>query len=108
MTSNLGAAEMSSIPNPGLSFMALKTERNGLDEKMDAKLTRAGAEAVRRKVTPEFMIRIDRLMVFKPLGTTELRKILELETRLPCNGCCYRRRRSKPVRRLAATGAEIA
>jgi ATP-dependent Clp protease ATP-binding subunit ClpB len=86
MTSNLGAPEMSSILNPGLGFTALKTERMhlsaGLDEKVAAKLTRAGADAARRKFTPEFMNRIDRLMVFKPLGTVELRKILELELKL--------------------------
>jgi ATP-dependent Clp protease ATP-binding subunit ClpA len=36
-------------------------------------------EACRRKFTPEFMNRIDRTVVFKPLGRTELRRILSIE-----------------------------
>jgi ATP-dependent Clp protease ATP-binding subunit ClpA len=40
---------------------------------------RAGIEAARRKFTPEFMNRIDRTVVFRPLGTDDLCKILSLE-----------------------------
>ena len=36
-------------------------------------------EAARRKFSPEFMNRIDKTVVFKPLGEPELRKILGLE-----------------------------
>ena len=36
-------------------------------------------EAARRKFTPEFMNRIDKIVVFRPLGETELRKILDIE-----------------------------
>ena len=49
------------------------------DEKLNDKITRAGIEAARRKFTPEFMNRIDKTVVFRPLGETELRKILSLE-----------------------------
>src|SRR5438067_3583019 len=63
MTSNLGAAEMSSILRPNLGFAAGECERNhaaGLvDEKLTDKISRAGVEAARRKFTPEFMNRID-------------------------------------------------
>jgi ATP-dependent Clp protease ATP-binding subunit ClpA len=40
---------------------------------------RAGVEAARRKFTPEFMNRIDKTVVFRPLGIKELRKILDIE-----------------------------
>ena len=43
------------------------------------KVTRAGLEAARRKFSPEFMNRIDKTVVFHPLGADELRKILTLE-----------------------------
>ena len=83
MTSNLGAAEMSSILRPNLGFAASETERRHesgqLDESSAVKISMAGIEAARRKFTPEFMNRIDKVVVFKPLGRGELRRILELE-----------------------------
>jgi ATP-dependent Clp protease ATP-binding subunit ClpB len=83
MTSNLGASEMSSILRPNLGFAACETERQHaagiIDEKLTDKISRAGVEAARRKFTPEFMNRIDKVVVFKPLGECELRKILSLE-----------------------------
>src|SRR3954467_4402355 len=83
MTSNLGASEMSSILRPNLGFAACEAERqtaNGIcDEKLNEKIGRAGVEAARRKFTPEFMNRIDKTVVFRPLGEPELRKILALE-----------------------------
>jgi ATP-dependent Clp protease ATP-binding subunit ClpA len=50
-----------------------------MDEGTSEKISRAGVEAARRKFTPEFMNRIDKVVVFKPLGQPELRKILGLE-----------------------------
>jgi ATP-dependent Clp protease ATP-binding subunit ClpA len=83
MTSNLGAAEMSSILRPNLGFAASEVERmaadGNLDESTAGKISRAGVEAARRKFTPEFMNRIDKTVVFKPLGSQELRRILHLE-----------------------------
>jgi ATP-dependent Clp protease ATP-binding subunit ClpA len=83
MTSNLGAAEMSSILRPKLGFAASEIEKRHesgeLDEGTTQKISKAGIEAARRKFTPEFMNRIDKVVVFKPLGQLELRKILELE-----------------------------
>lgn len=83
MTSNLGAAEMGSIMRPNLGFAASEVERQRLEGKVDDQLTdkisRAGVEAARRKFTPEFMNRIDKTVVFRPLGDPELRKILTLE-----------------------------
>jgi ATP-dependent Clp protease ATP-binding subunit ClpB len=83
MTSNLGAAEMGSILRPNLGFAAGDIERNHaagiVDESVSGKVMRAGLEAARRKFSPEFMNRIDKTVVFHPLGAPELRKILTLE-----------------------------
>ena len=84
MTGNLGAAEMSSILRPGLGFAAGETERAmaAADAKVSGKLARAGVEAARRRFTPEFMNRIDKTVVFRPLGAKELRRILAIELEL--------------------------
>jgi ATP-dependent Clp protease ATP-binding subunit ClpB len=83
MTSNLGASEMGSMLRPNLGFAAGETQRRQaagfVDEKLNDKISRAGLEAARRKFTPEFMNRIDKTVVFRPLGEPELRKILTLE-----------------------------
>ncbi len=82
MTSNLGATEMTSILRPNLGFAAIDTEHQGarvVDEGLGNKLSRAAIDAARRKFTPEFMNRIDKTVVFKPLGPSELRKILAIE-----------------------------
>jgi len=83
MTSNLGAGEMNSIMRPNLGFAASEMERRCSEGVVDVSLTdkiaRAGVEAARRKFTPEFMNRIDKVVVFRPLGEPELRKILGLE-----------------------------
>jgi ATP-dependent Clp protease ATP-binding subunit ClpB len=80
MTSNLGAAEMSALMNPGMGFAQVAAgsvdPRAG---KLVAKITNAGLAAARRKFTPEFINRIDKIVVFKPLGERELRRILDLE-----------------------------
>jgi ATP-dependent Clp protease ATP-binding subunit ClpA len=83
MTSNLGAGEMSSILRPNLGFAASEMERKCsegiVDGSLNEKISRAGVEAARRKFTPEFMNRLDKVVVFRPLGEPELRKILGLE-----------------------------
>ena len=43
------------------------------------KITRAGVEAARRKFTPEFMNRIDKVVVFRSLGAEQLNQILSIE-----------------------------
>ncbi len=81
MTSNLGAAEMSALMTPKLGFNCNfnTPEDVKFDEKLNDKLARSGMEAARRKFTPEFMNRIDKCVVFKPLGDAELSRILDLE-----------------------------
>jgi ATP-dependent Clp protease ATP-binding subunit ClpB len=83
MTSNLGASEMGSILRPNLGFAASEIEKQhesgALASGTVGKISRAGVEAARKKFTPEFMNRIDKVVVFNPLGQAELRKILGLE-----------------------------
>lgn len=83
MTSNLGASEMGALLAPKLGFNALNREDASKAPKVDAsmvsKISRTGVEAARRKFTPEFMNRLDKVVVFQPLGEAELRRILDIE-----------------------------
>ena len=81
MTSNLGAAEMETVMTPKLGFKTLQecTVPGYPDEKLDRKLFNTGEQAARRKFTPEFMNRIDKVVVFKPLEARELRRVLDIE-----------------------------
>jgi len=76
MTSNLGAAEMSNLANGRFGF---SPKANVVDDCFDQKIDRTGVEAARRKFTPEFMNRIDKIVVFKTLRSEQLKRILDLE-----------------------------
>src|SRR5579871_2822639 len=76
MTSNLGATDMSAMLRPGMGFAVKGVE---VDDKLAAKVTHAGTEAARRRFSPEFINRIDKTVVFHPLGEDELREILDIE-----------------------------
>jgi len=86
MTSNLGATEMSALMGPRLGFNGSLEARQSatgvMDDKMNGKIARTGVEAARRKFTPEFINRLDKIVTFKPLGTNELRKILDIELKM--------------------------
>jgi ATP-dependent Clp protease ATP-binding subunit ClpA len=86
LTSNLGASQMSSILRPSLGFAASEVSRavdeGTLSGELSGKIARAGVEAARRRFTPEFMNRLDRVVVFQPLGQAELRQVLDIELRL--------------------------
>ncbi len=80
LTSNLGAAEMSSILSPKLGFAAALTGSAAVaDPRAVEKIARSGLDAARRKFTPEFMNRLDKVVVFQPLGESDMRRILEIE-----------------------------
>ena len=78
MTSNLGAAEMSSLLSPRLGFQGPPVENNGCDAKLSARISCTGIAAARRKFTPKFVDRLDKIVVFKSLGNEELRRIVEI------------------------------
>ncbi len=77
MTSNLGASEMSDILQPKLGFAAGAVTVN--EANVASKIARAGTEAARRRFTPEFINRIDKIAVFQPLTANDLRRIVDLE-----------------------------
>src|SRR3984885_10778032 len=86
LTSNLGASEMSNIMSPKLGFnvgqVNADTMAGVVDDKMSGKLARSGMEAAKRKFTPEFMNRLDKIVTFQPLGSEQLKKILDIELNL--------------------------
>jgi len=76
MTSNLGATEMSHLAEGGLGFAA----QSPIDDaNLDEKISRTATEAARRKFSPEFMNRLDKVVVFKTLRPEQLEQILDLE-----------------------------
>jgi ATP-dependent Clp protease ATP-binding subunit ClpB len=77
LTSNLGSHEvMSLMTGGGIGFSAGRSEEDG---ELDQKIYRAAMEAARRKFSPEFMNRIDRVIVFRALMRHHLEEILDIE-----------------------------
>ncbi len=76
MTSNLGAAEMEAVLRPRLGF---RVHDAVVPADQAGRLDNAGTEAARKRFSPEFMNRIDRTVVFSPLGREQLERILTLE-----------------------------
>lgn len=76
MTSNLGSHEVSKLMRGGMGFSA---ESKVDDEELDHKIYRVAVEASRRKFSPEFMNRIDKVIVFRSLRREHLEKILDIE-----------------------------
>ncbi len=76
MTSNIGAADMEAMVRPKLGFTAGDAMPG---EALNGKISRAGVEAMRRKFTPEFVNRIDKVAVFRTLGRSELDSVLTIE-----------------------------
>ena len=76
LTSNLGSQEVMKLMTGGLGFSA---GRNEDEEELDQKIYRTAMEASRRKFSPEFMNRIDKVIVFRLLSRDSLEKILDIE-----------------------------
>jgi ATP-dependent Clp protease ATP-binding subunit ClpB len=79
MTSNLGAREMSEMISGGIGFAPTKTDQVKADNEIDTKIYRTALEAAKRKFSPEFMNRIDKVVVFRSLKEHHLRQILDIE-----------------------------
>src|ERR1700731_2256893 len=79
LTSNLGATEMSSLLSPRLGFHVASSEDPRCNTRLSARISGAGIAAARRKFTPEFINRLDKIVVFKSLGVEELRRIVDIE-----------------------------
>ena len=82
LTSNLGATEMSSLVSPRLGFHNPSLEGNACSAKLSARMSRAGVGAARRKFTPEFINRLDKIVVFKALSIEELERVVDIELEL--------------------------
>src|SRR5437667_1787510 len=77
LTSNLGSAEMTKLMSGGLGFAASGPREN--DDELDQKIYRTAMEAARKKFSPEFMNRIDKVIVFRTLQRENLEQILDIE-----------------------------
>jgi len=78
LTSNLGAKEMTELITGSIGFAPAKGDALATDD-LDQKIYRTASEAARRKFSPEFMNRIDKVVVFRSLKHLELCHILDLE-----------------------------
>src|ERR1700719_3830597 len=76
LTSNLGGGEITELMTGGMGFVqpSDKTE-----DKLDGKVERTAQEAAKKKFSPEFMNRLDKVVVFHPLRQEQLEEILEIE-----------------------------
>ena len=77
MTSNLGGGEINKLLTDGLGFAPWVPADE--EPRLDEKIEKAAAEAAKRNFTPEFLNRIDQVVVFHPLRSEQLGKILEIE-----------------------------
>src|ERR1700755_1715749 len=76
LTSNLGGSQMADLMQGSMGFIQPNAKATtGLQEKVQ----RTAVEAARRKFSPEFMNRLDRVVVFHPLKRAELEEVLEIE-----------------------------
>ena len=76
LTSNLGGGEITELMEGGMGFVQPRDKPiTGLDEKVQ----RTAVEAARRKFSPEFMNRLDKVVVFHPLHRDQLEEVLEIE-----------------------------
>ena len=79
LTSNLGAREMSDMISGGIGFAPNKADKTREDTEIDTKIYRTALEAAKRKFSPEFMNRIDKVVVFRSLKEHHLSQILNIE-----------------------------
>jgi ATP-dependent Clp protease ATP-binding subunit ClpB len=76
LTSNLGSGQIADLVQGGMGFVQPNDKpTTGLHEKVE----RTAIEAARRKFSPEFMNRLDKVVVFHPLKREELDEVLEIE-----------------------------
>lgn len=75
LTSNLGSKELAHSMQEGLGF-------SPAPKPTTVKKGKVGLEAARRKFTPEFINRLDRIITFNALGEEDLRQVLEIEISL--------------------------
>jgi len=75
MTSNLGARQMSMETEGKMGFEPIRPAALQTNNR----LQKIATEAARRKFSPEFMNRLDKIVVFQTLSNKAIEKILDLE-----------------------------
>ena len=83
MTSNLGAREISELIEGRIGFAGPQQPNNVEMNQVaiDEKIRRTAVQAASRNFSPEFMNRIDKVVVFHSLNEGHLRQIVDLELR---------------------------
>jgi ATP-dependent Clp protease ATP-binding subunit ClpA len=76
LTSNLGGGEITELMTGGMGFVQPKDKA---EDHLDVKVERTAQEAAKKKFSPEFMNRLDKVVVFHPLREEQLEQILEIE-----------------------------
>src|SRR5277367_5843342 len=76
LTSNLGGGEITDLMSGGMGFIQPTDTPHA---ELDQKVQRTAVEAARRKFSPEFMNRLDKVVVFHPLQREQLEEVLEIE-----------------------------
>jgi ATP-dependent Clp protease ATP-binding subunit ClpA len=76
LTSNLGGGEITELMTGGMGFVQPHHKPN---DGLDIKVERTAVEAARKKFSPEFLNRLDKVVVFHPLRDEQLEKILQIE-----------------------------
>jgi ATP-dependent Clp protease ATP-binding subunit ClpB len=76
LTSNLGAREITALVSKGMGFVEPSAQSAA---GLNVKLERTAVEAARRRFSPEFMNRLDRVVVFHQLQPEQLGEILDIE-----------------------------
>jgi ATP-dependent Clp protease ATP-binding subunit ClpA len=76
LTSNLGGEEITELMTGGMGFVQPKDKR---EDPLNTKVERTAQEAAKRNFSPEFMNRLDKVVVFHPLREEQLEQILEIE-----------------------------
>jgi ATP-dependent Clp protease ATP-binding subunit ClpB len=77
MTGNIGADRIEQLLEGGIGFSDESCRAD--DPKFDQQVYATVLEAARRKFSPEFMNRIDSVVVFRNLNEDHIRKILDIE-----------------------------
>lgn len=76
MTSNAGSQELYNLVNGGIGFPTIDTDK--IDNK---RMSHVSIEAAKKKFTPEFINRIDKIVAFNSLTEEQNKEIVTLEIR---------------------------
>ena len=76
LTSNLGGGEITELMTGGMGFVQ---PADMVEDRLNVKVERTAQEAAKKKFSPEFMNRLDKVVVFHPLREEQLEQILEIE-----------------------------